>query len=179
MLNTSTLYSTCLEVPTTIEIAASRTWVASGGSVTFTATLRSAGTGKLSNNLVSGRTVVLQRRTSSGWTDVATMAPGSSNGSYAVALTMRATWEVRAVFRRPSNEALGEVIDLDLLAVVRRPRGREGGAHEREWRGEDESFHRKHGRRYHRTFGESGSFAPFVEPARKPGVGCHLPPSPS
>jgi hypothetical protein len=104
--STTTLYSTCLDVPTDLAIAASRTSVAYNGSVTFTATLRSDGSGRLSNNLPSGRTVVLQRRTSSGWTDVATMSPGSSNGTYTASLAMRSTGELRALFRRPSNEGL-------------------------------------------------------------------------
>ncbi len=40
-----------------------------------------------------------------------------------------------------------EMLDADLGAVVRRSRGTESSAHEREWEGETEPFHRKHGRR--------------------------------
>ena len=43
-------YSTCLDVPTTLSMSASRTSVVAGSMVTFTATLGSDGTGKLSNN---------------------------------------------------------------------------------------------------------------------------------
>jgi len=101
----STLYSTCLDVPSVLTLSASRTSVVAGSVVTFTANLGSAGTGRLSNNAVSGRVVVLQQRTSSGWTDVLTMSPGSG-GTYTVGLTMRATGDVRAQFRKPSNEGL-------------------------------------------------------------------------
>ena len=99
----STLYSTCLDVPTTLAVAANRTWLLPGTSVTFTATLSTAGTGRLSNNPVSGRIVVLQRRTSSGWSDVATMAPGSSAGTYVATVVPRATSDWRALFRKPAS----------------------------------------------------------------------------
>jgi hypothetical protein len=102
---TSTLYSTCLDVPSETSLAASTTWLPAAGWVSFTATVRSAGTGKLSNNLVSGRLVVLQRRTSSGWTDALTMTPGPS-GTYAASMYLLSPIDVRAIFRRPSNEGL-------------------------------------------------------------------------
>jgi len=103
---TRTLYSSCLHVPTVLHLAASSTWVLNGGTVTFTATLTSDGPGRLSNNRISDRTVVLQRRTSSGWTDVAVMAPGSANGAYAVSVAMRSSNDWRARFRSPSDEGL-------------------------------------------------------------------------
>lgn len=102
----STLYSTCLDVPTRLSMTATRTSVVAGSVVTFTATLGSAGTGKLSNNAVSGRTVVLQQRTGSVWTDVLTMVPGSTAGTYSVGLVMRTTSDLRALFRKPSSEGL-------------------------------------------------------------------------
>jgi hypothetical protein len=102
---TSTLYSTCLDVPSETTISASTTWLPGAGWVSFTATLRSAGTGKLSNNLVSGRVLVLQRRTSSGWTDALTMTRASA-GTYTAGLYLLSPTTVRAVFRRPSNEGL-------------------------------------------------------------------------
>jgi hypothetical protein len=102
----ATAYSTCLDVRSELSLGASRTSVVAGSVVTFTATLRSAGTGRLSNNLVTGRTVVLQQRNASGWADVFTMTPGSSPGTYSVGLTMRSTSDLRAVFRKPSNEGL-------------------------------------------------------------------------
>jgi hypothetical protein len=102
----STPYSTCLDVPTQLTLTATRTSVLAGSVVSFTAALGSAGTGKLSNNAISGRTVVLQRRTASGWTDVLTMVPGSAAGTYSVGLVMRATSDIRALFRKPSSEGL-------------------------------------------------------------------------
>jgi hypothetical protein len=102
----STLYSTCLDVPTQLSLTATRTSVVSGSVVTFSAALGSAGTGRLSNNAVSGRTVVLQQRTASGWTDVLKMVPGSTSGTYSVALVMRSTSDLRALFRKPTSEGL-------------------------------------------------------------------------
>ncbi len=104
--NTTMRYSTCLDVPTELELAASSGSAYYGSTVTFTATLMSDGTGKLSNNRISGRTVVLQRRSSSGWTDIATMAPGSTNGTYLAGIEMLSSADWRARFRAPSNEGL-------------------------------------------------------------------------
>ena len=106
VLTFTTLYSTCLDVPTKLALTASRTSVVAGSVVTFTATVGSDGTGKLSNNPVSSRTVVLQQRTAAGWVDVLTMVPGSSSGTYSVGLAMRSTSDIRAVFRKPSGEGL-------------------------------------------------------------------------
>jgi hypothetical protein len=107
VLTSSTLYSTCLDVPSTIAITASRSSVVAGSVVTFTATLRSNGSGRLSNNLVSGRVVVLQQRTSSGsWADVLTMNAGAAAGTYTVGLVMRGTSDLRALFRKPAYEGL-------------------------------------------------------------------------
>ena len=104
--NSSTPYSTCLDVPTKLAVAANRTWLLPGTSVTFSATLGTDGTGRLSNNLVSGRVVVLQQRTPSGWSDVTTMAPGSSAGTYVASVAPRVTSDWRAVFRKPGSEGL-------------------------------------------------------------------------
>lgn len=102
----TTLYSTCLDVPTVATMTASSTSVSSGSMVTFTSTLTSDGDGRLSNNPISGRTVVLQQRTSSGWKDVVTMAVGSGSGTYSTSVTMRASVDYRALFRKPSNEGI-------------------------------------------------------------------------
>lgn len=106
VLTTTTPYSTCLDVPSTLSMTATKTSVVAGSVVTFTATLRSNGSGRLSNNLVSGRLVVLQQRTSSGWTDVLTMNPGASAGTYTTGLVMRSTSDLRALFRKPASEGL-------------------------------------------------------------------------
>jgi hypothetical protein len=103
--DTYTRYSTCLSVPTTLTMTASSAWVTAGSPVTFTAHLGTNGTGKLSNNKVTGRTVVLQQHLSSGWSDVATMATVST-GTYRTTIAIRSDRDYRARFRRPSNEGL-------------------------------------------------------------------------
>jgi hypothetical protein len=103
--STSTRYSTCLSVPTTLSMTASSLWVAAGSSVTFTAHLQTNGSGKLSNNKVTGRKVVLQARLSSGWSDVVTM-DALSAGTYRATIRIRSDLDYRARFRKPSNEGL-------------------------------------------------------------------------
>ena len=103
---TSTLYSTCLDLPTLATLSASATTITAGAMVTFTTTLTSNGTGRLSNNAISGRTISLQQRTATGWADVMTMSPASAAGTYTASLTIRASQDYRALFRKPSNEGL-------------------------------------------------------------------------
>ena len=99
------LYSTCLDVPTELSMTASRPAVLAGAMVTFSATLGSDGSGKLSNNALTSRTVVLQQRLSSGWSDVATMT-GASAGAYSWSLNAWSSRDYRALFRKPGNEGL-------------------------------------------------------------------------
>jgi hypothetical protein len=105
-LSATTPYSTCLDVPTGLALAASRTSAPVGGSVIFTATLRADTTGIMGNNLISARVVVLQQRLSTGWSDLVTMAAGSSTGTYAATVTVWGTRDYRALFRKPSGEGL-------------------------------------------------------------------------
>jgi hypothetical protein len=119
VLNSSTPYSTCLDVPTELSVAANRTSTQPGTAATFTATLRADGPGKLAGNLVTNRAVVLQQRTSSGWSDVATMAPGSSAGTYVASVVPRATAEWRAVFRRSASEGLRSSSSAAVTITVR------------------------------------------------------------
>ena len=100
----ATLYSTCLDVPTRTTLAATPTSVVAGTRVTFTATLTSAGDGRLSNNPMSGRVVVLQRRSGTTWADVLTLGPGAAAGSYTGSLTMQGTGDYRAAYRKTSSE---------------------------------------------------------------------------
>jgi hypothetical protein len=104
--STTALYSTCLDVPTDLSIAASKTALIAGGMVTFTASLDSDGAGRLSNNALSSRTVVLQQRLASGWSDVATMNPAAAAGTYTWSLNAWASRDYRALFRTPANEGL-------------------------------------------------------------------------
>ncbi len=116
--DSTTLYSTCLDVPTVLAMTASRTTVTAGSMVTFTATLTSAGAGRLSNNAVGSRAVLLQERAVSGWVDVATMTPGSTSGTYAATRTMWAGDEFRALFRKPANEGLRTSASLAVTVTV-------------------------------------------------------------
>ena len=102
----TTAYSTCLDVPTTLALSASRTTVSSGGSVTFTATLHSAGTGRLAGNPMSGRVVVIQQRSGTSWTDLMAMAAGSTAGTYTATYAPKGTQDFRATFRKPSSEGV-------------------------------------------------------------------------
>ena len=108
VLNWATPYSTCLDIPTTVTIAASASSVAYDGTVTFTASLRTAdGYGRLSLNPLDARTVVLQRRSgTSTWTDIAVMGTAGSSGVYTSSQVLRSTGDWRIVFRKPSSEGL-------------------------------------------------------------------------
>jgi len=114
----STPYSTCLDVPTKLSMSATKTAVVAGSMVTFSASLLSAGTGRLLNNAISGRTVVLQQHAASGWVDVLTFGSGASSGSYIVQLTMWATTELRALFRKPSGEGLRTSSSASIVVTV-------------------------------------------------------------
>ena len=102
----TTLYSTCLDVPTTLAISASTTAVVSGGSVTFTATLRSAGTGRLVGNPMTGRVVVLQFRSGTTWLDLVTIPGTTTAGTYRVSYRPVYAQEYRAIFRKPASEGV-------------------------------------------------------------------------
>jgi hypothetical protein len=101
----ATPYSTCLDVPTGLKLASTATAVVVGSKVVFTGTLSSKGTGRLSNNPVSSRIVVLQGRSSGGWSNIATMTAGSS-GTYSASVAVWAARDFRAVFARPAGEGL-------------------------------------------------------------------------
>jgi hypothetical protein len=102
----TTPYSTCLDIPTRTTLAVTSTNVVAGTVVTFSATLTSAGGGRLSDNPMSGRVVVLQRRSGTTWVDALTLGPGAAAGSYSGSLTMQGTGDYRAAFRKPSTEGV-------------------------------------------------------------------------
>jgi hypothetical protein len=105
-VNATTPYSTCLDVPTVLSLTSSRTSIPAGLTVTFTAWLGSDGKGRLSNNSISGRTVVVQQRLASGWSDLDTMDAGASAGTYTAVVVVPVDRDYRAVFRKPANEGL-------------------------------------------------------------------------
>jgi hypothetical protein len=107
----ATKISTCLDLPTTLALAVSPTSGAPGQTFTFTATLRigtSSSYYQLSGNALSGRAVALQRRAvgSTTWTTVATMAAGSTAGTYTSSQSPTSTYEWRASYTAPSSEGL-------------------------------------------------------------------------
>ena len=114
----TTLYSTCLDVPTSLTLAVSSTTAKLGTAVTFTATLKSAGSGRLAGNPMAGRTVVLQGLTGSTWTDLATMTAGSTAGTYRVVWAPSSTQAFRAVFRKPSAEGVRAATSASVTVTV-------------------------------------------------------------
>jgi hypothetical protein len=114
----TTLYSTCLDVPTSLALAVSSTTAKLGTAVTFTATLKSAGGGRLAGNPMAGRIVVLQALTGTTWVDVATMPVGSTQGTYRTAWAPSRTQSFRAVFRKPVTEGVRASTSPSLTVVV-------------------------------------------------------------
>jgi hypothetical protein len=111
MLSWGAKYSTCLDLATTLGLAASPTAVSRGGTVTLTATLKVADVSsyvRLGLNPISSRTVTLQRRAAgtSTWSTAGTMAIGSTSGTYRMSFSLTATTEFRAVFAKPADEGL-------------------------------------------------------------------------
>jgi hypothetical protein len=111
MVSTTAKYSTCLDLATVLSLSPSTTTIASGGILTLTATLKVAVDGDyddISGNLVSGRTVTLQRRVAgtSTWTSLGPIPAGTALGTYATTQTPTVDMEYRAVFSTPSNEGL-------------------------------------------------------------------------
>jgi hypothetical protein len=103
--------STCLSVATTLGLTSSASSAWLNTQVQMTATLRTASSsayGALSNDPVSGRTVMLDRRSpgASSWTTVATMA-ATGEGTYAATVTITGVYEWRARFPKPGGEGLG------------------------------------------------------------------------
>jgi len=111
LTSSTTKYSTCLDLDTTLTLSASPTAVLSGASTTLTATLKVVDDDAyflLGGNPVSGRTVTLQRRApgATTWTTVGTMGSGSGSGTYVLVQRPTATTEYRAVFKTPAGEGI-------------------------------------------------------------------------
>lgn len=104
-------FSSCLSLATVTSISPSSWSAWSGGSVAFTATVRTAASSSyaaLSDDAVSNRTVVLERRFPGAisWTTVGTMAPQAGVGAYALTATITGSYEWRARFPRPPGEGI-------------------------------------------------------------------------
>ena len=98
------LFSTCLGIPTTTALSVSSSSIWIGDTIRFSAALRTttaAANRALSNDPVSGRTVVLQRRLvgASSWTTVGTMSASTTvEGTYSISVSPTATYEWQATF---------------------------------------------------------------------------------
>lgn len=114
----STPYSTCLDVPTALGLRASPASLAKGRRATFTATLQSSGTGRLAGNPMSGRVVVLQARTATGWDDLVTMSAGSAAGTYTASYAPKVTQDFRAIFRKPPAEGVRASLSDSVTVTV-------------------------------------------------------------
>ena len=104
-------YSTCLDLATVLTLARSPASIPTGGTATLTATLKVASSssyGRLSGNVVGGRTVTLQRRApgATAWVTVGTMPAGGSAGTYVLAQRLGADTDYRAVFTTPTTEGI-------------------------------------------------------------------------
>ena len=125
LVSASSKYSTCLDLSTVLTITASPSQIAIGGSMTLTATLKVVDAdayGRLGGNVVSGRTVTLQRRAAgtTTWTSVGAMAFGSIAGTYVLAQSQGGATEYRAVFLTPSTEGInGDSSPAVLVNVTR------------------------------------------------------------
>jgi hypothetical protein len=120
MVSTTAKYSTCLDMATVLTLGASPVTISDGGPTTVTATLKVVDYDSyllLGGNLVSGRTVTLQRRApgTTTWTTVGTMPSGSASGTYVSIQQPISDVEYRAVFATPS----GEGINGDVSPTVR------------------------------------------------------------
>lgn len=118
-----TKYSTCLDLATTLTLGASAPSVASGGTVTLTATLKVANDAtysRLALNPVALRTVILERRRAGAtwWTSAGPMAYTSPSGSYSKAVQLTARTEFRAVFPKPADEGLRGTTSPTVVVAV-------------------------------------------------------------
>jgi hypothetical protein len=110
-VNTARPYSTCLDLGTALSLSVNDRSIGIGATITFTATLRvasSAGYERLSGNLLSQRSIVLQRRVpgSSTWTSVATIPAVLASGTYQIRVSPTATYDWRGYFYKPAAEGL-------------------------------------------------------------------------
>jgi hypothetical protein len=108
--NTASKYSTCLDLATTLTLTTSAPSVPYDGSATLTAKLIVTDLDayeRMGGNAAAGRAVTIQRRTPGGtWVSLTSMTAGA-NGTYQyVASSLRAPYEWRAIFAKPSTEGL-------------------------------------------------------------------------
>ena len=115
MLGWGSRYSSCLDLSTTLALAASTDTIGASTSVTLTATLNVADVAsyvRLGLNPIALRTVTLQRRPVgiAAWSSAGTMTSGSPSGTYTKAVNVASNTEFRALFAKPSDEGLRAAI---------------------------------------------------------------------
>jgi hypothetical protein len=118
------LYSTCLDLTTSLDLSASATSIRPGDPMTFTANLKVTDLdsyGRLGANPISSRTVVLQRRlpTDTAWTNVGTMSP-AYGGVYTFAQSPTTPYDWRATFAKPSGEGIRGANSVAVRVTVNR-----------------------------------------------------------
>jgi hypothetical protein len=118
VLTPATPYSTCSDIPTALTLAVTSASATAGTAVGFTATLGSRGTGVLGDNPVASRVVVLQVLSGTSWLDAVAMSPGTVLGTYVSNLTLWASGNYRAVFRKPANEGLRASTSAPITIMV-------------------------------------------------------------
>jgi hypothetical protein len=108
---TSSKYSSCNDVDTTLVLTPSADVIGKDESVTFVATLRVTNRdayGRLGGNALSNRPVQLRRRlsgTDDAWQGL-WMGAGPGAGTYTLTLSPSATYDYQALFQGPSDEGL-------------------------------------------------------------------------
>ena len=97
-------FSSCLAIATATTLSASSTSLWVGGTVKFTATLKTTSASAnraLKSDPISARSVVLRRRVvgSTSWTSIGAMTPsGTTEGTYVLTVSPTATYEWSAAF---------------------------------------------------------------------------------
>jgi len=109
--STSSRYSTCNSVDTTLVLTASEVSIGKDDPVTFVATLHVTNRdayGRLGGNALSGRSVQLRRRltgTDDAW-QTFWLAAGPGAGTYTLTFNPTASYDYQALFQGPSDEGL-------------------------------------------------------------------------
>jgi hypothetical protein len=121
--STSSRYSTCNSVDTTLVLTSSETSVDKDEPVTFVATLRVTNRdayGRLGGNALSGRSVQLRRRltgTDGPWQGF-WMGAGPGAGTYTLTFNPSSSYDYQATFQGPSDEGLNGSTSAVILVHV-------------------------------------------------------------
>lgn len=105
----TTLISSCNDVPTTLVLTASSDLVPRGTTVQLRAELRvasEASVGRLAGNLLGGRSLKLRYRRAGSADPWTTLWMAPSGAAYSLAIAPQASWEFQAVFAATADEGL-------------------------------------------------------------------------